>query len=149
MQEVVINSLDIMTFVVPPMLPAALTATTSWAQRRLEKDHRIFCLSAKHISLAGGVDVVCFDKTGTLTEIDVDLAGIVPINKEQTLLEDCIIDQSSLIKSDQNLSKFVIPMATAHSLILTQNSSQLSGYSIDQKLFQATGWILKVCFLII
>jgi len=49
------------TFVVPPMLPAALTATTALAQRRL-RAKKIFCLSAKHISLCGGVDVVCFDK---------------------------------------------------------------------------------------
>jgi len=43
------------------MLPAALTATTALAQRRL-RAKKIFCLSAKHISLCGGVDVVCFDK---------------------------------------------------------------------------------------
>jgi len=126
------------------MLPAALTATTSWAQRRLAKDHRIFCLSAKHISLAGGVDVVCFDKTGTLTEVDVDLAGVVPINNDHTLVEDGIIEPSSILNNDENAFKFVIPMATAHSLIIAQNSTQLSGYSIDQKLFHATGWILKV-----
>ena len=61
MKEVILNTLDIATFVVPPMLPAALTATTSFAQQRLKKK-KIFCLSAKHISQCGGVDVVCFDK---------------------------------------------------------------------------------------
>lgn len=49
------------------MLPAALTATTSFAQRRL-RDKKIFCLSAKHISLCGGVDIACFDK------VDLELA---------------------------------------------------------------------------
>jgi P-type E1-E2 ATPase len=60
-KEIILHSLDIVTFVVPPMLPAALTATTSFAQRRL-REKKIFCLSAKHISLSGGVDVACFDK---------------------------------------------------------------------------------------
>ena len=60
-QDVILNSLDIVTVVIPPILPAALTATTAFAQRRL-KAQKIFCLSAKHISLCGGVDIVCFDK---------------------------------------------------------------------------------------
>ena len=56
-----ITSFDIMTFIVPPSLPAALTATAALAQRRL-KAKQISCLSAKHISLCGGVNVICFDK---------------------------------------------------------------------------------------
>ena len=35
MSEILLNSLDILTFVVPPILPAALTANNAFAQRRL------------------------------------------------------------------------------------------------------------------
>jgi hypothetical protein len=34
--EILLNSLDILTFVVPPILPAALTANNAFAQRRLQ-----------------------------------------------------------------------------------------------------------------
>ncbi len=61
MNEILLNSLDILTFVVPPILPAAITANNAFAQRRLE--HRgIFCLHSKHIPLCGGIDIVAFDK---------------------------------------------------------------------------------------
>ena len=59
--EIVLKSLDIITFGVPPLLPAGLTAATAHAQRRLKR-RKIFCLSSKHIILAGGLDVVCLDK---------------------------------------------------------------------------------------
>ena len=55
------NSLDILTFVVPPILPAALTANNAFAQKRLEKNE-VFALHSKHIPLCGGIDVVAFDK---------------------------------------------------------------------------------------
>ena len=61
MQEILLNSLDILTFVVPPILPAALTANNAFAQKRLEKKG-IFCLHSKHISLCGGIDICAFDK---------------------------------------------------------------------------------------
>ena len=56
-----LNSLDILTFVVPPILPAAITANNAYAQKRLEK-RGIHCLHSKHICLCGGIDVVAFDK---------------------------------------------------------------------------------------
>ena len=56
-----LNSLDIFTFVVNPMLPPALTANNAFAQRRLQ-NRGIYCLHTKHINLCGGIDVVAFDK---------------------------------------------------------------------------------------
>ena len=67
MEECLLNSLDILTFVVPPILPAALTANNAFAQKRLEK-RGIFCLHSKHISLCGGIDVVAFDKVSFVAE---------------------------------------------------------------------------------
>ncbi len=46
---------------VPPILPAALTANNAFAQKRLQKKG-IFCLHSKHICLCGGIDVCAFDK---------------------------------------------------------------------------------------
>ena len=57
----VVSSLDILTFVVPPQLPALLTIGNIYAQRRLKKQN-IFCLSNKYINGSGNLDVVCFDK---------------------------------------------------------------------------------------
>ncbi|KZR98015.1 putative Cation-transporting ATPase, partial [Daphnia magna] len=124
-------SLDIVTFVVPPMLPAALTATTAFAQRRL-RDKKIFCLSAKHISLSGGVDVACFDKTGTLTETDIDLAGAIPIQEGEFRKP---VPQLSTLPETHPLLQAA---ATCHTLIKVND--QMSGYSIDRKMFDATKW---------
>ena len=60
-EETLLNSLDILTFVVPPILPAALTANNAFAQKRLQKKG-IYCLHSKHICLCGGIDIVAFDK---------------------------------------------------------------------------------------
>ena len=76
-RECLLNSLDIFTFVVNPMLPpgetffkclnlklsqcSALTANNAFAQKRLQKEG-IYCLHTKHINLCGGIDVVAFDK---------------------------------------------------------------------------------------
>lgn len=59
--EVVIRSLDIVTIVVPPALPAALTTGPIYAQRRL-KSQGIFCISPPRINICGKVSVFCFDK---------------------------------------------------------------------------------------
>ena len=68
--EILLNSLDILTFVVPPILPAALTANNAFAQKRLQKKG-IFCLHSKHICLCGGIDIVAFDKVICLNYIRV------------------------------------------------------------------------------
>ena len=75
-----LNSLDILTFVVPPILPAALTANNAFAQKRLEKEG-IFCLHSKHISLCGGIDICAFDKVINI-EIN-NLLGLVATLIEQ------------------------------------------------------------------
>lgn len=75
-----LNSLDILTFVVPPILPAALTANNAFAQKRLEKEG-IYCLHSKHISLCGGIDICAFDKVRNISNcfinnnkfLDVDI----------------------------------------------------------------------------
>merc|ERR1719450_2085632 len=132
-RECLLNSLDIFTFVVNPMLPPALTANNAFAQKRLQKKG-IYCLHTKHINLCGGIDVVAFDKTGTLTEGDLDLAGVCETRDAQ--FQENVSDPSTL-PSD---SLLVQTMASCHSLVKIEG--ELTGYPMDIKLFEAINWEL-------
>jgi len=59
--KVVLRALDIITIVVPPALPAAMTVGTAYAQSRLKKQG-IFCISPPRINIAGKLKLVVFDK---------------------------------------------------------------------------------------
>jgi len=135
--EIILNSLDILTFVVPPILPAALTANNAFAQRRLESKD-IFCLHSKHIPLCGGVDIVAFDKTGTLTESNLDLAGVC--ESRGSTFSDMVTDVTTL-PSD---SPLVYAMASCHSLI--KLNGELTGNPLDVKVFESIEWELKEQF---
>jgi cation-transporting ATPase 13A3/4/5 len=62
----IIRALDLITIVVPPTLPLALSVGTNFALIALRKEW-IFCISPARINMAGKVRLMCFDKTGTLT----------------------------------------------------------------------------------
>ena len=72
----VLRILDLVTVVVPPSLPAAMTIGTVYSQARLIKKN-IFCISPPRINVAGKIKVCCFDKTGTLTEDGLDFYGVL------------------------------------------------------------------------
>ena len=76
--ECLLNSLDIFTFVVNPMLPPALTANNAFAQKRLQR-RGIYCLHTKHINLCGGIDVVAFDKVSSSQWILGGVAGALSL----------------------------------------------------------------------
>nr|KAF6377221.1 ATPase cation transporting 13A2 [Myotis myotis] len=59
--EIVIRALDLVTVVVPPALPAAMTVCTLYAQSRL-RSQGIFCIHPLRINLGGKLRLVCFDK---------------------------------------------------------------------------------------
>uniref|UniRef100_A0A452GX48 Uncharacterized protein n=1 Tax=Gopherus agassizii TaxID=38772 RepID=A0A452GX48_9SAUR len=61
LQQIIIRALDVITVIVPPALPAAMTVGTIYAQNRL-KQHGIFCISPPRINLCGKIRLVCFDK---------------------------------------------------------------------------------------
>lgn len=61
--EIVVRALDLVTVVVPPALPAAMTVCTLYAQSRL-RSQGIFCIHPLRINLAGKLQLVCFDKVG-------------------------------------------------------------------------------------
>ncbi|VEL25502.1 unnamed protein product [Protopolystoma xenopodis] len=58
------KSLDVLTIVIPPALPAVMTTSLFLAQIRLRR-HGIFCINPSAINLAGTLDTVVFDKVST------------------------------------------------------------------------------------
>lgn len=60
-----IRTLDIITIVVPPALPAAMTVGTVYSQNRLKK-LGIFCISPPRINIGGKIKLACFDKVSGL-----------------------------------------------------------------------------------
>ena len=64
-EEVILRALDIITIVVPPALPAAMTVGTVYAQNRLKKAG-IFCISPPRINVCGKLKCICFDKVITM-----------------------------------------------------------------------------------
>uniref|UniRef100_A0A452SHP7 ATPase cation transporting 13A2 n=1 Tax=Ursus americanus TaxID=9643 RepID=A0A452SHP7_URSAM len=61
LNEIVIRALDLVTVVVPPALPAAMTVCALYAQSRL-RSQGIFCVHPLRINLGGKLQLVCFDK---------------------------------------------------------------------------------------
>lgn len=76
-REIILRVLAVVTTVVPPALPSALTACLVYAQERL-KTKDIYCISPNAINLCGSLNTFVFDKTGTLTEDGLDLKFVLP-----------------------------------------------------------------------
>lgn len=131
--HIALEALDLITIVVPPALPAAMTVGRLVAQRRLEKK-KIYCTSPRTINVSGSIDCICFDKTGTLTEDGLDMWGVVSVSDGKFQLP--VKDIASL-----SLSEVLIGMVTCHGLTIIDN--QLMGDPLDLKMFESTGWTLE------
>lgn len=132
-REIVIRALDLVTVVVPPALPAAMTVCTLYAQSRL-RTQGIFCIHPLRINLGGKLRLVCFDKTGTLTEDGLDVMGVVPL-KGQVLLP--------LVPEPRHLplGPLLRALATCHAL--SQLHDTPVGDPMDLKMVESTGWVLE------
>ncbi|XP_078615049.1 polyamine-transporting ATPase 13A3-like isoform X2 [Branchiostoma floridae x Branchiostoma japonicum] len=128
-KEIILRALDMITVIVPPALPAAMTVGSVYAQRRLMKQG-IFCISPPRINVSGKTKLVCFDKTGTLTEDGLDLWGVVPADM-------------SVVKNAADLPRgaLLAAMASCHSLTLIEG--EMTGDPLDLKMFEATDWLLE------
>ncbi|XP_032670588.1 probable cation-transporting ATPase 13A3 isoform X1 [Odontomachus brunneus] len=131
--HITLEALDLITIVVPPALPAAMTVGRLVAQRRLEKK-KIYCTSPRTINVSGSIDCICFDKTGTLTEDGLDMWGVVTVSDRKFQLP--VKDIVSL-----PLSEALIGMVTCHGITIIDN--QLAGDPLDLKMFESTGWTLE------
>ncbi|RLU15384.1 hypothetical protein DMN91_012378, partial [Ooceraea biroi] len=131
--DVAIKALDIITIVVPPALPAAMTVGKLYAQARLKRA-QIYCINNRVINVSGSINCVCFDKTGTLTEDGLDMWGVVPCANGE--FDDAKTDIPEL--KDHPLFE---GMLVCHSLTLIDG--ELCGDPLDAKMFESTRWILQ------
>uniref|UniRef100_A0A671PY13 Probable cation-transporting ATPase 13A2 n=1 Tax=Sinocyclocheilus anshuiensis TaxID=1608454 RepID=A0A671PY13_9TELE len=128
--KLVIRSLDIVTIIVPPALPAAMTTATIYAQSRL-KHHGVFCISPPRINICGKISLFCFDKTGTLTEEGLDVWGVMEVSGAVfgELVPDPLFLPPGLMLS---------ALASCHSLALL--GGQALGDPLELKMIESTGW---------
>ncbi|XP_037950937.1 probable cation-transporting ATPase 13A3 isoform X2 [Teleopsis dalmanni] len=132
--KIAVESLDLITIVVPPALPAAMTVGRYYAQKRLEAKS-IFCISPRSINVAGSINCCCFDKTGTLTEDGLDMWGVVP----KSITNQFQIPLKAIERLP--LEHFLFCMVTCHSITIM--NGKLMGDPLDLKMFESTGWILE------
>lgn len=132
-RDIALEALDLITIVVPPALPAAMTVGRMYAQSRLKNNH-IYCISPRTINVAGSINCVCFDKTGTLTEDGLDMWGVVPVENSQFQLH---VKQPDKLKP----GNLLYAMASCHSLTIIDDN--ISGDPLDLKMFECTGWVLE------
>ncbi|GLV46341.1 anne boleyn [Carabus blaptoides fortunei] len=132
-RDLVLEAMDLITIVVPPALPAAMTVGRLYAQKRLEKNN-IYCISPRTINVSGSIDCVCFDKTGTLTEDGLDMLCVVPIREKYFDIP---------VKNIENMAMntFFCGMVSCHSLTLIDK--QITGDPLDLKMFESTKWIIE------
>ena len=128
--------LDIITVVVPPALPAAMTIGTFYGQKRLRKN-KIFCLQPNRINVAGKLKLVCFDKTGTLTEDGLDLHSVIGTATNVDGELDFLPPREEVSELDDS-STLMTCLASCHSITLIDN--ELIGDPLDVKMFESTGW---------
>uniref|UniRef100_A0A7N8WP32 ATPase cation transporting 13A2 n=1 Tax=Mastacembelus armatus TaxID=205130 RepID=A0A7N8WP32_9TELE len=134
--SLVIRSLDIVTIVVPPALPAALTAGTIYAQNRLKR-HGVFCISPPRINVFGKVSLCCFDKTGTLTEEGLDVWGVMeggPTGFSELVPEPRLLLPGPMLSG----------LACCHTVTLLRG--QTLGEPLELKMVESTGWVLDAEF---
>ncbi|XP_017688937.1 PREDICTED: probable cation-transporting ATPase 13A2 isoform X2 [Lepidothrix coronata] len=132
--QIIIRALDLVTVIVPPALPAAMTVGTIYAQNRLKKQG-IFCISPPRINLCGKIRLVCFDKTGTLTEEGLDVWGVVPLENNRFLP---VVHEPRCLPA----GPLLYTLASCHSLSLLR--AQLVGDPVDLKMLESTGWRLEM-----
>ncbi|XP_066144609.1 polyamine-transporting ATPase 13A3-like [Euwallacea fornicatus] len=132
-REIILQALDLITVVVPPALPAAMTVGRLNAQIRL-KNKKIFCISPRTINVSGSINCVCFDKTGTLTEDGLDLLCVVPADKTTF---------KTSIENVENMAydTFLYGLVCCHSLTIIDK--QIVGDPLDLKMFESTKWVME------
>lgn len=137
---IVVRALDLITVVIPPALPAAMSIGTSFAISRLKKGN-IFCISPPRVNVCGKLSCIVFDKTGTLTEDGLDVLHVRSTDSAAQLFGP-IHDTA-----DHLPNNFLVAMTTCHSLKMIQG--ELLGDPMDLKMFQFTDWVCILIFEII
>ena len=126
--------LDLITVVVPPALPAALTIGVVYAVQRLKKV-RIFCIDPQRVNFCGKIQSICFDKTGTLTEDGLSVLFAIPASSTFHSPED----KCNKISHE----KFVQALATCHEISVIEG--EYIGDPLDIEMFKFTNWSIEEC----
>lgn len=127
------RALDVITLIVSPIIPAAMSVGTTWAIRRL-REKKVFCISPNHVNVGGKVSLACFDKTGTLTEHGLDVLGVHLA---------CGSSFSKLYTTPQSLPQPLVVDLLASCHELKMHHQVLLGDPLDTKMFEWIGWTLE------
>ena len=127
---IITKSLDIITIVVPPALPAALSVGLVWAVRRIKKIS-IFTISPARINLAGQINICLFDKTGTLTEDGLTFKGY-----------DQLTDEATGISNERKEDSDILTQCLAVCHSLTRINNEIAGDPLELEMFGHTKWEL-------
>lgn len=144
--DILLEVLDLITIVVPPALPAAMTIGILIAQKKL-RQKEIFCISPRSINVAGSTDCVCFDKTGTITEDGMDMWGLVPTVAGKVAISDIPSEEAVFLPAVKNIESLpsnghlVVGMSICHDL--NRIDGEIQGDPLDVKMFASTGWSLE------
>lgn len=133
-ETILYRVLDIITIVIPPALPLAMTAGTVYSQTRL-KELNIFSISPQRINVCGKLKLVCFDKTGTLTNDGLTMNGCIGSEGSEMMAAEAAPPTSF-----DDRSHLVQAIATCHSL--TTIHGELSGDPLDIEMFRSINWQL-------
>ncbi|KAF2071068.1 hypothetical protein CYY_007622 [Polysphondylium violaceum] len=138
-KTIVLRALDLITIVIPPALPMAMTVGTGFAMVRLKKS-KIFCISPPRINMAGKIQVFCFDKTGTLTEEGLDLYGILPTiyQQQQDTQAGSEVAFTQVCKDITQFDNYLFKMLMASCHSLSVIDDKVSGDPLEVKIFEAT-----------
>uniref|UniRef100_A0A0A9WMI9 Cation-transporting ATPase n=3 Tax=Lygus hesperus TaxID=30085 RepID=A0A0A9WMI9_LYGHE len=134
LMTILLRSLDVMTIIVPPALPAAVTVGTMSSKSRLKKVG-IYCTASERINVAGKVKLVCFDKTGTLTEEGLTVWGVLTVTGRS------LVNIEEKPQSLPIMSPVLHAMASCHSL--TKIDGVLCGDPLELSMFESTEWDLE------
>ncbi|KAI9173310.1 hypothetical protein H9P43_007441 [Blastocladiella emersonii ATCC 22665] len=149
---IIFRALDLVTIIIPPALPATISAGTSFALHRLRRSN-IFCISPNRVNLAGKIDIACFDKTGTLTEDGLDVLGVHLVDPQTHKFSSLLAEPEDLRTSpaDPRASVSSLPtaasvahhalvaMATCHGINALDNGEHI-GDPLDLKMLAWTKW---------
>mmetsp|Transcript_24587 Transcript_24587/g.24294 ORF Transcript_24587/g.24294 Transcript_24587/m.24294 type:complete len:401 (-) Transcript_24587:1005-2207(-) len=122
----ILAGLDLVTIIIPPALPFAMTVGTAFAISRMYRKN-ITCISPPAVNAAGRISIVCFDKTGTLTKDSMTLKGVW--DAKIGLFTDNLLECSHIFQEN---------MATCQSL--THLNGKLIGDPQEEEIFNKLSW---------
>lgn len=126
--KIVQRGCDMITIVVPPALPLALTVGTMFALIALRK-RNIYCISPARVNLAGKINCFVFDKTGTLTTDGLALSEIRPVIQS----EPSPVFTASVVSQEALPRELLACVACCHSLTFV--SGKLAGDPLEIETF--------------